>query len=166
MANRIEDGIRRSWVVVQCIAAYVLAVLVYMVYAVNDSDWGFDGLVALATVGLLSAMFFSALSVGACFLVGLPIRYSTSFLNWWKRKFWLSPTIGIVGVGIVLYSLTPVNLEWVKVPGDPNGGERLIPRLTFALTGWFTSIFGVLHTFLPTRPGSSFHDGTTTQTDN
>jgi amino acid transporter len=144
----------------------VLAVLIYMVYAVQDSDWGFDGLVSLATIGLLSAMFFSALSVGACFLIGLPLRYGSLVLPWWKKHYWLSPMIAIVGVGVVLYSLMPGNLHWVEVPGDPDGGERLIPQLTFVLTGWFVSIFGVLHTFLPTRPGSSVQYGATTQPDN
>ncbi|MGV3638236.1 MAG: hypothetical protein ACO1NQ_11405, partial [Flavobacteriales bacterium] len=162
MGSVLTDRSHAS-IVVQCIVAYVLAVFIYMLLAVLDSDLGFDGLVSLVTIGLISAMFFSALSVGVCLVVGLPIRYFSPLRQWWRRQYWLAPLIGIAGLGIILFSILPANLEWVKIPGDPEGREKLIPPLPFVLTGWFASIFGVLHTFLPSRAGGSASQAGATQ---
>ena len=147
----------------QSLLAFVGAFFLYMFYAIMDAGSGgpFSFLFALITGG-----FFSILSVLICLLIGLPIRLHNGLKRWWTKSYILPLLMIMGGLFCVALSLAPARMDLVTMPEDPNGSQKLIPDVGLALAGWFTTIFGVLHTLLPTGFGWMRHQGTSPQPDN
>jgi cation transport ATPase len=150
-----RNGTMSMWkgkkvLLLQLILAFVLAFCLYMLYAFMDagSDGPFSFLIAVVT-----GAFFSFLSVSICLLLGLPIRIHGGLKRWWTKSYAIPLLMIMGGLFCVALSLAPANMDRVTMPGDPNNMQKWIPDVQFTLIGWFTTIFGVLHTFMPIRAG-------------
>ena len=134
---------------------FALLFATYMVIAVLDSEWGFDGIVGLF-FQLLWAGLISALTIVVCLVIGLPIRILPSVRHWWGNRIFIPLLLILIGIALFVLAHQPDNMTVVRVddlvaPDDIEVPEKLVPHLGYVAAGWFLSAFGVLHLFPPER---------------
>jgi len=85
-----------------------------------------------------------------CGIAGLPIRLNNRLNNWWRKHYYISIMIAIIGILISLLSylpelqrLVPINFEETHFETRPN--EFL------STAGYFFISSGILHTYPPNR---------------
>ena len=145
--------VRRSIVsglslILQCTIAFIAGFGTYTFFALIDSDWGFDGMIGLL-ISLMIGAVLTALSILVCLLIGLPIRLHRTIRTFWLKNTWISIVIFMIGIFLQVFSLLPSNRDLVVIDGELGPIEHSIPDPTFAITGWFMMLFGILHTYLP-----------------
>ncbi|WP_417429972.1 hypothetical protein [Halpernia sp.] len=120
-----------------------------MIFALQDNDFGFDGLFGFFVIQPFFAIIISALSIFICFILGLPIRLNKKINSWWISHFYIT-IIGIfIGVLLLIISFFPLFRESVFVNINDSEVLKVTPNLTFVCIGWFLVTFSVLHTFPP-----------------
>ena len=129
-------------------AAFFGGVLIYMLFAAMDSEFGADGLFTLL-LQLIFAVPLTLLTILLCLLVGLPIRMHKAVREWWMAHYYI-PILGFV-LGIVLFyiSYLPQYTHTVSATIDGIAGSKSIPNPTIAITAWFITLFMLLHFFPP-----------------
>jgi len=135
---------------IQVVVTFIVLCSLYMVFAILDSDFGFDGLVVLFVFMPIIAMIFSGLTILLCLLVGLPVRLNKKIHDWWTRHFYLA--IAGAGLGLMLQflSLFPAFAQTATIDrGDGQPVSKQIPNSIFGLTGWFLTAFSLLHVYPP-----------------
>jgi hypothetical protein len=122
-----------------------------MVFALLDSDFGFDGLFGLFIIQPIFAIVLSGLTILVCLIVGLPIRLNNKLNYWWTSNFYIAIIGAACGLTFLLIAFHP-NLK-ETVTADLNGQPTLkqIPNLAFITIGWFLTAFSILHTYPPLR---------------
>ena len=120
--------------------------LIYMVFAILDNDEA-DMIteLGLLTIHPLFAAIFSSITIIACILLGLPIRFNSKLNIWWTDKPFVSISVGIIGLILLLLSLNQNFTESTKVTINEEEVMKQIPNTTLALTGWFLTGFSLLH---------------------
>ncbi len=134
----------------QVIITGTVLVLLYMFFALLDYQGGFDLFFGMTFFQPILAVFFSAVTVVCCFLVGLPIRLIDTVHRWWRTHFYLAPILVFVGFTLLVLACMPPLTQQVTVTVE--GGrtiERTIPNTTLAISGWFLTGFSTLHTYPP-----------------
>lgn len=133
----------------QVVLTFVATVCVYMVYALLDSDFGFDGLFGLVIIQPIVGAILSLLTICLCSLVGLPIRLNKNLNRWWTTHFYISILGVVCGVTFLALAFLP-NLQGT-VATQIEGQETIkhIPDFSLAISGWFLTAFSLLHLYPP-----------------
>jgi len=134
--------------VFQCGVAFFLLVTIYMVFAIFDSEFGFDGLFALV-IQFLFAIVIAIFTILLCLLIGLPIRLHPKIKNWWMKNFYVSIFGVMVGLALLGLSYLPQLTETVAANINGIDTTKKIPNVNLAVTGWFVTAFMVLHIYPP-----------------
>lgn len=128
---------------------FIAACCIYMVFAIHDSDFGFDGLVGLIVFQPVVAIMLSTLTIIVCLIVGLPIRLNHKLNYWWTTNFYIA-IIGIVcGLCLLMLALLPSFSETVTYELDGVPTLKQIPHSTLSYIGWLLTSFSMLHTYPP-----------------
>ena len=129
----------------QVIACMIVLWITYMVFAVLDTEWGFDGIIGLLYQAIWGVLL-SGLSILVVSIVGLPIRLYTPLRKWWSQSIWL-PTLILFCGGLLLVLSILFSADQVVEPEGGSAVLKRIPQLRLAVSGWFMLAFGVLHLF-------------------
>ncbi|QHL88178.1 hypothetical protein GU926_12335 [Nibribacter ruber] len=135
-----------------CIQASLTAVILvclYLLFAVLDYEGGFPGFMGLVLFQPLMALLCAVVTVGAVFLMGLPIRVSRRLHHWWRKHFYLAILLAVLGVLFCLVSLVPSFMKEVTYQEGGATIRKTIPNVALFLWGWGTLAFGTLHLFPP-----------------
>ncbi len=138
-------------IVFQLAMTFTLTVCIYMIFALLDSDFGFDGLVGLLIFQPILGALFSFLTILVCLIVGLPIRLIKKVKNWWTANFYISIIGTVCGLTLLFLSLTHYFTETVKIQMDGQETLRQVPNLFLSYSGWFLTAFSTLHLFPPDK---------------
>ena len=133
----------------QVALTFVATVCIYMVYALLDSDFGFDGLFGLVIIQPIIGVILALLTIFVCSLVGLPIRLNGKLNQWWTTNFYISFFGAIVGLTFLTLALLPNFQETVSTQIDGQETVKHIPKGFFAYTGWFLTAFSLVHLYPP-----------------
>lgn len=128
----------------QVLSASCLLLVVYLIFALldmNDADL-ISGIGFLIFQPIL-ALVLTAITIVACFVIGLPIRLSARLNEWWKAR----PLLALGGLlaGIVLLILSIIFTEQKTILIDGATQVRAVPGAALSITGWFLSGFCLLH---------------------
>lgn len=129
--------------------AFILLIIIYMIFALLDFEGGFDGLIGIAIFQPLIAIILSFISILGCLFVGLPIRLIKRLKNWWAVHFYISILLAAFGIMLVGMSLIPQFVEIKTITIDEQLISKEIPNGKLLITGWFLTAFSILHTFPP-----------------
>lgn len=133
----------------QVALTFVATVCVYMVYALLDSDFGFDGLFGLVIIQPIIGAILSLLTIFVCSLVGLPIRLNKNLNHWWTTHFYISLLGAVCGLTFLALALLPNLQDTVTTQIDGQETIKHIPNSYLAITGWFLTAFSLLHLYPP-----------------
>ena len=132
---------------IQVGATFIVLMLTYMLFALIDYSSGINGFIGITFIQPIFAAIASFISIGFCFLLGLPIRLSTRINYWWTDHFYL-PLI-ILFIGIALLSLSGITFFSKEIVNFTDGAEvgKVVPNLEMVISGWFLMAFSILHTY-------------------
>jgi hypothetical protein len=120
-----------------------------MVFALLDSDFGFDGLFGLIIFQPILAIILSGLTIFVCLIAGLPIRLNNRLNYWWTTNFYIAIIGTIIGLTLLFLALLPNFSETVTYDLDGLPTSKQIPNSTFSYIGWLLTAFSILHTYPP-----------------
>lgn len=135
----------------QVIMTFVALLLIYMIFVLLDYQGGIDGLIGTALFQPIIGGLISAITIGICLLIGLPVRFNDRINTWWPKRIWISLLGTVIGLLILTLSLMPSMAETIKIQIDTETVRRELPNLGFVATGWFLTGFSFLHLFPPYR---------------
>lgn len=136
---------------VQIFVTFIVLCSIYMFFALLDNEWGIDGMFGLFFIQPIYAIIFSGLTIMISLLVGLPIRLIPKYNDWWRRCYYISISGIIIGIVLLIISLTPAfQNTFILIE---NGIERIkyIPNIVLAVSGWFLTAFFLLHFYFPQK---------------
>ena len=133
----------------QIALTFIATFCIYMVFALLDSNFGFDGLFGFVIFQPIFAIILSGLTIFCCLIVGLPIRLNTKLNYWWTTHFYVSIMGTIIGLTFLLLALLPTFRENVSYDLDGIPASKQIPNPTFSYIGWLLTAFSILHTYPP-----------------
>ena len=133
----------------QIALTFIATFCIYMVFALLDSDFGFDGLFGLVIFQPILAIILSGLTIFGCLVVGLPIRLYNKLNYWWTTNFYVSIIGTIIGLTLLFLALLPTFSETVNYDLDGLSTSKQIPNSTFSYIGWLLTAFSILHTYPP-----------------
>ncbi|MBN7812157.1 hypothetical protein J0A68_14485 [Algoriphagus sp. H41] len=134
---------------VQIVLTFILTFCIYMVFALLDSDFGFEGIFGLIVFQPIIAVILSGLTIFVCIIVGLPIRLNRKVNIWWTTNFYV-PIIGVIfGLTFLFFALLPPFYETVVYELDGGSTVKKIPNSTFTFIGWLLTAFCLLHIYAP-----------------
>lgn len=133
----------------QIALTFIATFCIYMVFALLDSDFGFDGLFGLVIFQPIIAMILSGLTIFCCLIVGLPIRLNNKLNYWWTTNFYVSIIGTIIGLTFLFLALLPTFSETVTYDLDGLPTSKQIPNSIFSYIGWMVTAFSILHTYPP-----------------
>ena len=128
---------------------FVLTVCIYMVFALLDYEGGFDSFIGLALFQPIMAVVLAALTIFCCLILGLPIRLIKKVKTWWSRHFYIAIGLTLLGLTLLVLSLTPQFIEETIVTSEGFEMTKEIPNIGLAVAGWLVTAFSVLHTYPP-----------------
>ena len=129
--------------------AFVLMFCLYMAFAMFDYQGGIANFVGIALFQPAFAVFLSLLTILLSFILGLPLRLNRKINRWWRRNFYISIALVMIGLGLCAAS---VNNNFVEeTTYKIEGVERTdtIPNRALSILGWFAVAIGTLHTYPP-----------------
>ena len=121
----------------------------YMLFAMFDYQGGIANFVGLTLFQPLFALFLSILTVIVCGLFGLSLRLNNRLNKWWRKHFYFSILIGLVGLLFCAMSLTTGFVEETTYRMDGMDMTQTVPNQMLSITGWFLFAFGTLHSYPP-----------------
>jgi hypothetical protein len=129
--------------------AFIATIGIYLLFALFDYEGGFDNLVGMVLFQPLFAVTLSAITIGCCLIVGLPIRLIKSFHQWWTNHFFLPVILTVIGLILLGLSLLTQFAEQKTLMIEGQHIIKHVPNLYLAVTGWFLTAFSILHTYPP-----------------
>ena len=133
----------------QIAMTFIATFCIYMVFALLDSNFGFDGLFGLVIFQPIMAVILSALTIFVCLILGLPIRLNNKLNYWWTTNFYI-PIIGTtIGLTLLFLALLPTFSETVTYELDGEPTLKQIPNSIFSIAGWLLTAFSILHIYPP-----------------
>ena len=135
--------------VLQIALTFIATFCIYMVFALLDSDFGFDGLFGLIIFQPIIAIILSGLTIFVCLIVGLPIRLNNKLNYWWTTNFYISIIGTICGLTFLLLALLPTFGQTVTYDLDGASTLKQIPNSILSITGWLLTAFSILHIYPP-----------------
>ncbi|MDX5396484.1 MAG: hypothetical protein LPK21_09815 [Hymenobacteraceae bacterium] len=136
-------------VVTQIGFTFALLFVMYMIFAMFDYKGGFANFVGLTMFQPLIGFVLSGLTILVCFILGLPIRLNKSINHWWRRNFYFSVILLVLGITLCIISLTPGFIEEVTYRMEGIDFKDTVPNQLLSVSGWFSLAFGALHVYLP-----------------
>ena len=133
----------------QIALTFIATCCIYMVFALLDSDFGFDGLIGFVIFQPIIAIILSGLTIFVCLIVGLPIRLNNKLNYWWTTNFYVSIIGTIIGLTLLFLALLPTFSETVTYNLNGLPTSKQIPNSTFSYIGWLLTAFSILHTYPP-----------------
>jgi len=134
--------------IVQCAAAFLTGLFIYMMFALLDYSGGLQAFIGLAIFQPIMGGILCAISILICLIAGLPIRFG-KLRSWWGNHF-IIPIAGIItGLLLLSFSITPMFIESVTILEEGEEITRKIPNEILALSGWFLLLFSILHILPP-----------------
>jgi hypothetical protein len=140
----------------QIALTFIATFCIYMVFALLDSDFGFEGLFGLVIFQPIIATILSGLTIFACLIVGLPIRLNNKLNYWWSTNFYFAITGTIIGLTLLSLALLPTYSETVTYDLDGVPTSKQIPNPTLSYIGWLLTAFSILHTYPPRQLTEKF----------
>jgi amino acid transporter len=133
----------------QIALTFIATICIYMLFALLDSNFGFDGLFGLAVFQPILAVTLSGLTIFVCLILGLPIRLNNKLHYWWTTNFYI-PIIGTaIGLTFLFLALLPTFNETVTYDLDGELTLKQIPNSMLSITGWLLTAFSILHIYPP-----------------
>lgn len=145
----VSKLLRASVIALQFGSTFMLLLVVYGVFALMDCDWGFDGLIGLLVFQPILGAIVSSLSIGICFLVGLPVRMNRTLNSWWKKHYYIAASGSGIGLLLVVLSALPPFTGTVFTDIEEAVTPRQVPHSALLFTGWFLIAFMTLHIYPP-----------------
>src|SRR5690554_5438178 len=133
----------------QIALTFIATFCIYMVFALLDNDFGFDGLFGLVIFQPIIAIILSSLTIFICLIVGLPIRLNNKLNYWWTTHFYISIIGTVIGLTFLLLALLPTFKETVTYDLDGQPTLKQIPNSIFSISGWLLTAFSLLHIYPP-----------------
>lgn len=133
----------------QIALTFIATFCIYMVFALLDSDFGFDGLFGLVIFQPIIAIILSGLTIFCCLIVGLPIRLNNKLNSWWTTNFYVSIIGAFIGLTFLVLALLPTFSETVTYDLDGVPTLKQIPNSILSFSGWFLTAFSLLHIYPP-----------------
>lgn len=132
--------------VFQIIITFTLLLVVYMLLAIMDSDFGIEGLLILTFVQPIIGLMLTIGVIVGSFLVGLPIRLNKNIQTWWTTY-----NIAVIGIifGCSLMLISNMNFLQEAVSYEEEGVmlNKNIPHAYTLYSGWCMLGFMCLHLF-------------------
>src|SRR5690606_2602474 len=95
----------------QIALTFIATFCIYMVFALLDSDFGFDGLFVLFVFYPFFAFILSVFTIFVCLVAGLPIRLNKKINYWWKKNLFIAIIGTVLGLIFLSVSLLPTFKE-------------------------------------------------------
>lgn len=130
----------------QLAVTFTLLIVVYMLLAIMDSNFGIEGLLILTFVQPIMGLLLTIGVIAGSFIIGLPIRLNENIQAWWT-------TYNIAVIGIILgFSLMLIsNMDFLQetVSYEEEGVvlNKNIPHAYTLYSGWCMLGFMCLHLF-------------------
>jgi hypothetical protein len=135
-----------STFVFQLLLTYGVLFSIYMTFAILDNDEAdLISESALLIIHPIYAIILSTITIGCCFIFGLPIRLISKLNKWWSSKPILVILGILAGTTFLLLSLKSNFADHTTVVVDGENKIKQIPNLAMACTGWFLTAFVLLH---------------------
>lgn len=101
------------------------------------------------TAGTLAHLAFATVliagTLGACALLGLPLRLLPRLARWWRARPWL-PLLGMAAAALVLgLAQLPAFTETAQLPVAETMRVKQVPNPSLFEAGWLLSAFSGLH---------------------
>jgi hypothetical protein len=133
----------------QIALTFIATFCIYMIFAILDNDFGFDGLFGLVIFQPIIAIILSGLTIFVCLIVGLPIRLNSKLNYWWTTNFYISIIGIIIGLTFLFLSLLPTFKETATYDLDGQQTLKQIPNSILSIFGWLLTAFSLLHIYPP-----------------
>lgn len=133
----------------QIALTFIATFCIYMVFALLDSDFGFDGLFGLIIFQPIIAIILSGLTIIVCLIIGLPIRLNSKLNYWWTTNFYIAIIGTVFGLTFLCLALLPTLKETVTYDLDGQSALKQIPNLILCISGWLLTAFSLLHIYPP-----------------
>ena len=133
----------------QITLTFIATFCIYMVFALLDSDFGFDGLFGLIIFQPIIAIILSGLTIFVCLIVGLPIRLNSKLNYWWTTNFYIAIIGTIIGLTFLFLALLPTFRETATYELDGQPNIKTIPNSILSISGWLLTAFSLLHIYPP-----------------
>ena len=127
----------------------ITLMVIYMIFVLLDYQGGIDSIIGTSLLQPIIGGVISIITIGICFLIGLPIRLSDRINIWWTKRIWLAISGIFIGLTLLSLSLLPSMMEMINTTIDDEVMQRRIPDFRFATTGWFLIAFSLLHLYPP-----------------
>jgi uncharacterized protein YacL len=138
-------------IALQITVTFITTFCIYLLFALLDNDWGFDGLFGLLIIQPIAAIIFSILTIFICLIIGLPIRLNKNLNHWWIKNFYFSIIGVVLGLILLFLALLPIFEETIKIEINGQPTLKQIPNTFFSIIGWFLTAFSILHTYPPQK---------------
>lgn len=128
---------------------YLSLSFVYMVYVILDYERGFEAFIGVLLFQPLFALILASLTIAACLLVGLPIRFIPRLNLWWREHVVVAVAIVFVGLCLCAVSFLPGLMDETTIVHEDWERTKKIPHAVLTISGWFSMAFGTLHLYMP-----------------
>ena len=126
---------------------FLILIVIYMIFVLLDYQGGIEGFLGTILFQPLLGGTFSLVTIGVCVLLGLPIRINRTINLWWTRNLWVQIGTLLIGICCLILSGHPSLRDTITTITENQSGQKEIPNLTFATTGWVLTAFSMLHIF-------------------
>jgi hypothetical protein len=131
----------------QIVSTFIVALSIYMIFALLDNDFGMDGLFGLFVFQPIIGILASCSIIVACLLIGLPIRLNKRIYDWWINYFYIAPIGILIGIVLLILATYPNFQDTVSTSIDGQEVLKHIPNPVLATIGWILVTFSMLHSF-------------------
>jgi hypothetical protein len=131
----------------QIASAFTGLLLLYMLLALMDSDFGIEGLFVLTFIQPVLGFFLTLTLISVSLVIGLPIR-----LNRRLQVCWVANNIAVMGIILGFILILISNMYFLQETIEYDGGQKTIPNRCTLSAGWCIIGFMCLHVF----PGEKF----------
>lgn len=130
----------------QIAITFTLLLVVYMLLAIMDSDFGIEGLLILTFVQPIIGLLLTIGVIVGSFFVGLPIRLNENIQAWWTTN-----NIAVIGIILGFALMLISNMDFLQETVEYNEEgvvlKKNIPQAYMLYSGWCILGFMCLHLF-------------------
>ena len=130
----------------QIAITFTLLLVVYMLLAIMDSDFGIEGLLILTFVQPIIGLLLTIGVIVGSFFVGLPIRLNENIQAWWTTN-----NIAVIGIILGFALMLISNMDFLQETVEYNEEgvvlKKNIPHAYMLYSGWCILGFMCLHLF-------------------
>ena len=131
------------------ILSFAILFCIYMIFALMDSDFGFENYFGLSIIQPIFAILILGITIFLCSLIGLPIRINSKINNWLRNHFYVSLIGILLGFVLLLSAFIPNLKENINYQTEDGEVLKEIPNLCCSISGWFVVAFSLVHLYPP-----------------